>query len=316
MYGEAFARCCELWQQAVVRAGHGVDVVDIERLGSTMSFVTDLTASSYEQACESLHTRRIVYTVAAATTLARDVRQLLIAGDVNPLFELPDKLVDRLGIFVFPIANSRISSGCALFEKTPFIFVSRELGTDQLSECARTLAALILESSRRGLENFAAIERIDSDERPRGPRTYFVDNFASELLVPTRGLGVSLKKLRQLLNVKRSEVGDAEILYAARIFGVSFSAVARRCERTELLPLGGAAALERFLVENFGGPEQRASELQLPPMPSVPFPSVPTALLTVISQHLAANTVSHADAAADLGIALAELVSLLRQLQR
>jgi hypothetical protein len=109
----------------------------------------------------------------------------------------------------------------------------------------------------------------------KNPHEHFADAFASALLIPVRGLGIALREIRKNLSISGGPIGDIELLYLSRIFGVSFLIVAKRCERAELLPKGGAMALYQFLVDKFAGPERRAEQLELPPRPSVQIPTLP-----------------------------------------
>src|SRR5687767_8695984 len=108
------------------------------------------------------------------------------------------------------------------------------------------------------------------------PQEHFADVFALELLMPLRGFLVALKQIRRLLRVKYDGIGDVELLYLSRVFGVSFLAAGKRCERAKLLPRGSAAALEQFVIQKFGGPEQRALALDLPPRVPISITALPT----------------------------------------
>jgi Zn-dependent peptidase ImmA (M78 family) len=211
-----------------------------------------------------------------AIELATQVRYLLNVGDVNPLFQLPTLLADHLNILVFPIEQKDVAGGCAILAGGAFIFVSCKTDVETLFICAHELAHLAIMSARRK-DNVGAVLDPAGDGTPpiMSPYEHFANAFAVELLIPLRGLGVALRKIRRLLRASGDAVGDVELLYLSRIFGVPFLAIAKRCERARLLPKGGAATLHEFLIKKFGGPESRAEALGLPPRPTIKIAPVP-----------------------------------------
>jgi Zn-dependent peptidase ImmA (M78 family) len=211
-----------------------------------------------------------------AAALASHVRGALGVGDVDPLLNLPELLADQFNVLVFPLDQKSIAGACALIDGAAFLFLSTTFEIEILFMCAHELAHLAILSARREQESIATLDRPNvTAQSPKDPYEYFADAFALELLIPTRGLGVALREVRRLLRISASTIGDVELLYLSRIFGVSFLLAAKRCERAKLLPKGGAASLHRFMLENFGGPEDRATQLDLPPRPQMNIPAVP-----------------------------------------
>lgn len=283
----------------------------IESLARLATFSADIATGAPPRTAS----QAIPLTTKAATELAVNVRRHLGVDDTGPLFELPSLLPQRLHALVFPIRHATVASACALFDEQSVIFVSTDLGYEQLSACARELANLLTRSSREPGSNAASFT-LHADSSGRGPREYFGANFAIELLVPTRGLSIGLRKVRELLKVKNRAIGDIEMLYMARIFGVTFSAIARKCERAQLLPLGGAATMEKFLTDKFGGAEQRANDLCLPDRPAVHIPIIPLTLLPAIEHRIKAGGLSHAQAAEALSTSENMLTLVLAQSER
>ena len=103
--------------------------------------------------------------------------------------------------------------------------------------------------------------------------------FASNLLLPKAGVGIALRKIREIHQIHQDAVGDIEILYLGRLFGVSFQVSARRCEDLGLLPSGGALSLYEQIKKEFVNPEKRAEQLGLPPRPEIKFPTLPRQVL-------------------------------------
>ncbi len=288
-----------------------VDDPLIESLARLATFSADVVNRTAPRTAP----QAIPFTTKAATELAVNVRQQLGVDEIGPLFELAFLLPQRLNTLVFPIRHPTVASACALFDQQSLIFVSTKLGYEQLPACAHELANLATLSSRAPESNFASFT-LHADSPRRGPREYFGANFAIELLVPTRGLSIALRKVRELLKVKNRAIGDIEMLYMARIFGVSFSAIARKCERAQLLPLGGAATLEKFLTDKFAGAEQRANDLGLPDRPAVHIPIIPLTLLPAIEHRIRTGGLSHAQAAEALSTSENMLTLVLARSER
>jgi len=221
-----------------------------------------------------------------ATELAMRLRYLLGVGDVEPLFNLPSLLDAQLTVLLFPVEQNKLASGCALIDESAFIFIADGAQEEALFTCAHALGHLVAMYARRSNEDGATLDPVDDEASSgKGPYEHFADAFASELLVPRRGLGIALQQVRKLLNVPGGSLGDIELLYLSRIFGVNFLTIAKRCERATLLPKGGAATLNQFLVDKFGGPERRAEELGLPRRTRLKIAPLPQSIeLAIIKQ--------------------------------
>jgi Zn-dependent peptidase ImmA (M78 family) len=202
--------------------------------------------------------------VSQAKSLGLRVRNVFKVGPVDPIPNLPGLIESSFGIHVVGLEQSDIAGACAIMGNSKVIFVSESSDFETLYICARQLGHLIALSARSKKGVFAVIETKDSFAGLKSPYERFADHFALELLITDRALGVSLTEIRKLLQVTNPSLGEIEMLYLARIFGVSFLMLARRCERAGLLPEGGALAFNRFLNEKFGGSESRANQLKLP----------------------------------------------------
>lgn len=219
-----------------------------------------------------------------ASELAMRLRYLLGVGDIEPLFDLPTLLDEKLNVFLFPIEQNKLAGGSALLGERGFIFISDEAQDDALFTCAHQLGHLAALEARQSHADGAALDPAGDESTVKGPYEHFADAFASELLIPARGLGVALQKVRTLLKAPGGSVGDIELLYLSRIFGVNFLAIAKRCERAKLLPRGGAASLNQFLIDSFGGPERRAEELGVPPPSTIEIAPLPRSIELAISE--------------------------------
>ena len=146
------------------------------------------------------------------------------------------------------------------------------------------LARLIAAATRTAFADLSVICTSQSLASRRGPVASFSANYARSLIMPTKGLALSLKQIRTLLGVTNPELGDVEIIYLSRIFGLTFLDTAIACERCQLLPSGGASSFEKFMIERFGGAEQRAFQLALPRQAEARFDDVPPVIASAIAR--------------------------------
>jgi len=197
----------------------------------------------------------------------------------------------------------------AFISGIPFVFVSRRFPGRMLFTCAHELGHLLAHHEPNSeFAIFDAEEVIDHSNRSHEER--FAHSFASALLLPRAGLGIVLNKVRTLANVPPDDaVGDIELLYASRIFGVSFEVAARRCEDLQLLPKGGARSLNEKLKEEYGSAEKRAESLHLPPRPEVSFQPVPNVLLSSVVKKIRGGELSVGRASMMLGLSIGDLLA-------
>jgi Zn-dependent peptidase ImmA (M78 family) len=154
---------------------------------------------------------------------------------------------------------------------------------------------------------FAVIDE-EIDWQTTNARERYANAFASALLLPPSGVGTALQTFRKMYDVKSDAVGDLEILFLARIYGVSFQVAAQRCEVLDLLPRGSAFSLHEKLTKEHGSPEKRADEVGLPPRPKLEFPAAPEMLVREAVKSIREGRVSLGRAASTLGMSLSALV--------
>jgi len=215
---------------------------------------------------------RIPYTKEAAADAAQATRKALGVDEMEPLFSLPHFISSKLRIFFFPIQSRTIFTASVAYKDVACLFAN-SVGVFDLLSCARELGQVISACSRRPVEPVANIQARNIQSLVGGPKEHFCENFAGDLLLPSKGLAVALKQIRKTLRTTQPALGDIELLYLARIFGVNFVSACRRCERLGLLPPGGGAALLAHLRERFGSVEAREKQLELPPATQINVPS-------------------------------------------
>lgn len=222
-------------------------------------------------------------TLALAASMAPRVWDALQVRDFEPLLDFPVLLSEKLGTDILLIDNEELSGGCILIGAQAFILLPVYRRLSDLFVCAHELGHLLLLSLRTDREGALVDVRHDGTHAMRSPREHFADAFAREVLIPAPALGIAIEEIRKQFNLS-GPIGDIELLYLSRVFGVSFLVIAKRCERLGLLPEGGAVTLYKILVKEFGGPELRADMLQLPPRPAIDIASVPQSVPAAIQE--------------------------------
>lgn len=224
----------------------------------------------------------VSHTLRGAEEAAAEARRQFFDNDQrSPLLGLPRLIAERLNVIVFVSPKQDVDGASALYSGHAFIFVAPRFPPRMLFTVAHELAHLLAHHSTN--EPFAYLDKEGQvgnyRRKMRSKKEAFADAFASALLMPPKGVGTALRMIRQYTKATSDEVGDIEILYLSRIFGVSFQAAAYRCELLDLLPKGGGESLYQTLRKNHGSPEKRAEELGLPERPNVEFPAFPPTLL-------------------------------------
>jgi len=237
-------------------------------------------------------------------------RNLFVGGDlVSPLHGLPEISTNAMGVLLFLVRTSRFEGASAFVERLPFIFLAESFGPRMLFTLAHEIGHLIGHHDPN--RNFAVVDT-QTERRTAASKSateYYAHAFASCLLMPKAGVGLTLNKIRGMQSGSSDQLGDLEILLLARIYGVSFYAAARRCEDLGLLPRGGAASLNDVLKKQFGSAEKRAEAANLPPRATVRFPRMPAALLRAATERVRAGEISIGKASSILGLSIADLLT-------
>jgi Zn-dependent peptidase ImmA (M78 family) len=257
------------------------------------------------------HFKVVSATYAEAERNAEVFREIFLEGDlVGPLFHLPSIAIEKLRVLLFVIPEQTVDGASAVVNGYPFIFVSPRFTPRMLFTLAHEIGHLIAHHDKS--QEFAVLDMLDQTgnikRSSRKPES-FADTFASCLLLPRAGVGIALKKIRELVNSKSDAIGDIEILYLSRIFGVSFQVAAVRCEDLTLLPRGGAISIYEKLLKEHGSPEKRAEEISLPPRPKIEFPTVPRHLLDAAIGKIRSGELSVGRASAALNLSISDIMA-------
>jgi Zn-dependent peptidase ImmA (M78 family) len=228
-------------------------------------------------------------------------------NQVSPFLHLPALASNTLGILVFLLRLKGIDGASAIFSGIPFIFLAEQFRPRMLFTLAHEIGHII--AHHEPGQAFAVVDL--SAERPRKRKNAiesYAHAFASAVLMPARGVAIALERIRAIGERGGEPIGDIELLFLSRIFGVSFYAAARRCEDLDLLPRGGAASLDHAIRKSFGSPEKRAEALGVPPRPEVDFPRLPEPLLASAIERIRAGEISIGRASEVLGFSISDLI--------
>lgn len=208
-------------------------------------------------------------------------RKLYFEDDqLGPALNLPKVSAEDLGVFVLFSNQIAAEGASALVEGYAFVFLApRKFRPRMLFTLAHEIGHLLARHHEKD-KDFATYDR----ERKIGTWSFsqrhdekFADTFASSLLMPRNAVALMLRKVRETLDLA-GPLGDLEISFLARFFGVSFEVAGRRCEMLDLLPPFGARALYDHLAKSHINPERRADKVGLPKREPIEFPPSPRLL--------------------------------------
>jgi Zn-dependent peptidase ImmA (M78 family) len=220
-------------------------------------------------------------------------RKLFFDGDnVSPLADLPQLTTEVLGLLLLVVPGEKMDGASALTQGHGFVFLSpRTFKPRMLATLAHELGHFV--AHHNPLADFAVFDPFEKvGHYHKNRREQYCDAFASCLLLPPAGIGVTLKAIREKLHSNSDVLGDVELLLLAQTYGVSFYFAAKRCEDLGLLPNGGAISIYDELVAKHESPEKRAAELGFDWRPEVTFPIVPARVLDAAVERVRSGDLS------------------------
>ncbi len=244
-----------------------------------------------------------------ARQLAYQFRHRFLESDlVSPILNLPRIVGEIPGVILSLLKESRIEGASLSKGNYVFIFVSPRFNARMLFTLAHEVGHVLAGHIDGGAVVAEGASSIGASSKG-GQREHFVNAFASCLLMPDEGVIGFLRILREQLKVPiASPLGDIEILYLARFFGVSFEVAAHRCEDLHLLPAGGGSSISQHLRLNHRSPERRAVEVGIPAREDIDFPALSGDLARSLIDKVASGDISAGWASEMLGISITDIV--------
>lgn len=244
-----------------------------------------------------------------ASRLALLFRSLFCSQRLDdPIDDLPETLIGLGGIVLGKLRFSQYEGVSLIAGNYCFIFVSGRFTGRMLFTLAHELGHVLVHHQNGQAPIFERATKI-GNFRHQSRSEGFVDAFASNLLLPDRGIARAIQAIRDHYRITSAVIGDIEILLLARYFGVSFDVAARRCEELELLPAGGAYSLSEKLKKDFGSAEKRAEALGLPSRRPFNLPSASSNLSSAITAAINAGHISLGWAADQFGLSIGEILA-------
>lgn len=243
--------------------------------------------------------------------VAEDVREnILKVQDMTPLHHIEDCL-SRIGVRLFVVSSKQFEGASLVHNHTPYIFVSPRFTGRMLFTICHELSHLLVHA--RPNSEYIKFEEYEYLRQPSISNVddeRLADSLASSILLPRKGVGLTLRTIRQVLNSSSDSVGDVEILYLAFVYGVSFEVAGYRLEKLGIIPAGSTFSLAERIRREYGSAEKRAAsaDINLPARPSVDLPLVPADLLREAVKKVAEGTESIGYVKERLGVSISNLM--------
>lgn len=245
-----------------------------------------------------------------AEEIAKNFRSLFLEGNHFEAFTSLPELLAKLGVIIQVVElGEKVDGSCARVNDINFIFLSPRFPGRMLMSLAHELGHLI---NHTGKDSFLVLHtQNSSDKRKFQLQEDFATHFASSLLLPSKGIAQLITSIRQHFEIDSSKaIGDIEIMYIARYYGLSFEATAQRLEILGLIPEGGAYSLTVRIKQDYGSPEKRAKELNLIEREEINFKILPDFLLDKILNGLNNGEYSIGQICQVFNLTISELNSL------
>ena len=146
-----------------------------------------------------------------AESMAVTFRNLFYGEDqVMPLLDLPQTVANHLRVIVFVVNASQFDGASALLQGVPFIFVRHAFPASHAAHSgARSWATWSLITTVMSISLFLTVSSEEfAVTKETTERERFAHAFASSVLLPGPGVGITLKKVREMARVpSRPTVG-------------------------------------------------------------------------------------------------------------
>ena len=226
----------------------------------------------------------------------------------SPLLNLPELVSTHLDcVLLVTELGDGVDGASAIINGIPFILISPRFKPRMFFTLAHEVGHII--AHHRDQTSFGNIdfENLRTTKKSREEEV-FAFAFASDLLLPVEGVANALKYIRKQFEISVDFLTEFEIHYISRIYGVSFEVAALRCENLGFMPEGAAFSLSESLKKEYGSPEKRAEQLEMPARPEINFPKVSNNLMKAVIEEIVKGELSIGRAAEILSITTSELI--------
>lgn len=257
--------------QVLLRATTQTSGAAYELIEGLTSQLSALVALSSDLPPNSLWIEEFKDAVGADQAAAR-FRELHFENDqLSPMYELPRVLARKLDLNLVVYPDLPVEGVSARLEQQLYVLVSpRKFKPRMLFTLAHELGHFAGGHHDSDFAAFDLAQDLNPWRSRRSQIEAYANAFASALLLPEVGVHQAILKVRKHFGIT-GPLGDIEISYLARFFGVSFEVAGRRCEALGLLPEYGARALYDHVRDKHGNPEKRADGLGLPARDEIKF---------------------------------------------
>lgn len=240
---------------------------------------------------------------------AQMFRERFFGNDqLGPFLSLPQVVSEQLGVFLIVAPNLPIEGASVRLNDYAFVLLApRSFRPRMLFTLAHEVGHFVAQHHSNSNE-FADLDfedEVGTWKVSHKPLEVFADAFASALLLPAAGVAEAIKTFREV-NKITGPLGDIEINFLSRFFGVSFEVAGRRCEDLGLMQRGAARAIYEKVAEAHKSPEKRAEEVGLPQRLDISFFTSPHLLKAAVAK-IQAGEISTGRAAEALHVAIADL---------
>ncbi|WP_417493332.1 ImmA/IrrE family metallo-endopeptidase [Maricaulis sp.] len=227
----------------------------------------------------------------------------------EPLLDLARRIDGIPGVVVFLGSKVRFEGASVLAGNYGFIQISHRFSGRMLFTLAHEIAHLLAHHGP-GSEAIFDMASTIGGGHAASRQEAFANAFASSLLLPQAGVYEFLGVIKAQFDLDPHMVGDVEIIYLSRFFGVGFDVAAIRLEALGLLPEGGARALSQAVKAEWGNAERRAEALGVPDRPEVHFPHFSANLREALIKAVSEGVVSQGWILDHFGLPLQQLFLL------
>lgn len=235
------------------------------------------------------------------------LREKLVTDELllDPIPNLAIALDEAEIAHVIRLKNLPVHGAAMRLDETAFVFVASQFPPRSLFSLAHEIGHLVFGHLPPGgtiidADTIGSFKDGNDEER-------LCDCFAAALLIPAESLVRFLRIIRSRYGLDRKSISSTEVMHVSSYFGTSFLVAAFRFEQLELLPPGGAIALQREVSKQHGTPEKLAALGGIPKRNEIEIPVVSEKLKNKLVQAIEDGNLSIGFLADSFGLSVSEM---------